>query len=195
MIAAITGILEALDSDGAVVRVGGVSLRVVAPTSTIEALGALGSQVRLHTHLQVTEDALHLYGFSQEAGLRMFQMLLTVAGVGPRVALGVLSTMGPGEIAGAIASDDADALSRAPGVGKRTASRIILELRDRLEREGVVLASPGIALDGEVVAALRALGYSDAEARQAVRGLGDATGLDLEERVRRALQQLGASRG
>ncbi len=193
MITSVTGALEAVRGDGVVVRVGGVGLYVQVPTSALETLGAPGDRVHLYTHLQVGEDTLHLYGFPTEAALRMFELLLGVGGIGPRSALSVLSTLAPEEVAGAIISEDADTLSRAPGIGKRSASRIILELKEKVEREGLAVAAGSAPSDGQVVDALTALGYSEAEARRALRALGNAQGLDLEERVRRALQNLGAA--
>ncbi|MSQ41324.1 MAG: Holliday junction branch migration protein RuvA [Dehalococcoidia bacterium] len=194
MITSVTGALEAVRGDGVVVRVGGVGLYVQVPTAALETLGAPGDRVHLYTHLQVGEDTLHLYGFPTEAALRMFELLLGVGGIGPRSALSILSTLAPEEVAGAIISEDTNTLSRAPGVGKRSASRIILELKDKVEREGLAVA-PGSTTptDGQVVEALTALGYSELEARRALRALGVAQGLDLEERVRRALQNLGAA--
>jgi len=193
VITSVTGALEAVRGDGVVVRVGGVGLYVQVPTSALETLGAPGDRVHLYTHLQVGEDTLHLYGFPTEAALRMFELLLGVGGIGPRSALSVLSTLAPEEVAGAIISEDADTLSRAPGIGKRSASRIILELKEKVEREGLAVAAGSAPSDGQVVDALTALGYSEAEARRALRALGNAQGLDLEERVRRALQNLGAA--
>ncbi len=193
MITSVTGALEAVRGDGVVVRVGGVGLYVQVPTSALEAIGAPGDRVHLYTHLQVGEDTLHLFGVPTEAALRMFELLLGVGGIGPRSALSILSTLAPEEVAGAIVSEDANSLSRAPGIGKRSASRIILELKEKVEREGFAVAPGSTPSDSQVVDALTALGYSEAEARRALRALGAAQGLDLEERVRRALQNLGAA--
>lgn len=195
MIVGLSGVLQELNPDGIVLRIGGVSMRLLVPTSNLNNLGEPGTQVHLYTHLQVTDDSLNLYGFSEAAGLQMFQLLLTVAGVGPRVALGILSTMGPAVIEKAIVSEDSDTLSKAPGIGKRTAGRIILELRDRLDRERIGTEPSVFALDGEVVAALRGLGYSDSEARAAVRDLPNDTTINLEDRIRQVLQQLGSRGG
>jgi Holliday junction DNA helicase RuvA len=193
VITSVTGALEAVRGDGVVVRVGGVGLYVQVPTSALETLGAPGDRVHLYTHLQVGEDTLHLYGFPTEAALRMFELLLGVGGIGPRSALSILSTLAPEEVAGAIMSEDSNTLSRAPGIGKRSASRIILDLKDKVEREGLAVTPGSAPSDSQVVDALTALGYSEAEARRALRALGVAQGLDLEERVRRALQNLGAA--
>lgn len=175
-----------------VVVVGGVSLRVYVPSSSLESLGEVGDGVRLFTHLVVREDALSLYGFATEEARRVFELLLSVSGVGPRIALVVLSAMGPQEVALAIASGDADALGRVPGVGKKRAARLVLELRGRLEKErgAVEVGAPGPG-PVDAVTALVALGYTPSEARQAMAGL--EPGLPLEERVRRALQHLAGT--
>ena len=136
MITAITGILEASGSDWVVIAVGGVSLRVQVPASALESLGPPGSQVRLATHLQVTEDTLLLYGFPQAEALRLFQMLLGVAGVGPRAGLSVLSAMATDEVAAAIASGDVKALSRAPGLAGRPPAVLSWSFGARSSRSG-----------------------------------------------------------
>ncbi|MBI2873340.1 MAG: Holliday junction branch migration protein RuvA [Chloroflexi bacterium] len=192
MIAAVRGVLEQRSTDSVVVVVGGVSLRVYVPSSSLESLGEVGDGVRLFTHLVVREDALSLYGFATEEARRVFELLLSVSGVGPRIALVVLSAMGPQEVALAIASGDADALGRVPGVGKKRAARLVLELRGRLEKErgAVEVGAPGPG-PVDAVTALVALGYTPSEARQAMAGL--EPGLPLEERVRRALQHLAGT--
>ena len=192
MITGITGVLEARGADWVQVQVGGsVSLRVSCPASTAQGLGDIGQRVRLHTRLYVRDDELVLYGFSSADSLSLFQMLNGVSGIGPRTSLSLLSSLEPGELADAIAAGDVDALSRVPGVGKRSAGRLVLELRGKLPavemgRDGGGLA-PGH--DPEAVEALMALGYGGPEARRMVAALDGAAGLSLEERVRRALQQ------
>ncbi len=187
MISSIKGILEATGPDWVVVAVGGVSLRVSVPSPTVEALGPTGGRVRLSTYLQVKEDGLSLFGFSSDEARRVFEMLLGISGVGPRSALTLLSAFSPESLASAIASGDVDALSRAPGLGRKTASRIVLELKGKLEEWAVPSGVPG---DDEAVVALMALGYTASEARAAVSGLSKEGDLPLEERVRMALQHL-----
>ncbi|MBI4233079.1 MAG: Holliday junction branch migration protein RuvA [Chloroflexi bacterium] len=191
MIAGLRGTLEAVGSGWAVVGVGGVSIKVNLPTNAVSELGPPGSPVRLHTSLVVREDSLALYGFLTVEALRLFELLLGVTGVGPRVALGILSGGTPEAIALAIVSGDLEALTRIPGVGKKTASRVTLELKGKLEREWGTLAEATPDSQGEVVAALMALGYSTAEARGAIAELPRNASLPLEERVRQALQHLG----
>jgi Holliday junction DNA helicase RuvA len=192
VIRALRGALEAVGTDWVVVGVGGVSLQVFVPPSAVESLGPPGSQVRLHTHLSVREDNLSLYGFPTVAGLRLFELLLAVSGVGPRTALSLLSTLSPEALAVAIATEDATTLSTAPGVGKRTAARVILDLKGKLEQEWAVPATAPRDARGDVVEALLALGYSPTEARRAVAAVPQDPSLSLEEQVREALQHLAA---
>ena len=196
MIAGIHGTLEARGPDWVHVRVGGFSLQVYVPTSALGDLGAPGQEVHLHTHLVLREDGAALYGFPTPEGLRLFKLLITVDGVGPRHALGLLSAMPPAELAGAIVGGNEAALGRVPGVGKKTASRLVLELKGRLQKEwgeAAAAAAPGAARpeDTEVMAALGALGYSSSEAREAVARLPRDPSLPFEERLRLALQELG----
>ena len=190
MITGITGVLEARGADWVQVQVGGaVSLRVSCPASTAQDLGEIGQRVRLHTRLYARDDELVLYGFSSADSLGLFQMLNGVSGIGPRMSLSLLSSLEPGELADAIAAGDVDALSRVPGVGKRSAGRLVLELRGKLPavragRDGGAMS----AGDDDAVEALMALGYGGPEARRMVAAQAGAAGLPLEERVRRALQ-------
>lgn len=199
IIAAIEGAIERKTADAAIVRVGGgVLLRVYVPTSDLSSLPESGGQARLFTHLVVREDDLQLYGFATEQGLRLFELLIGVSQIGPKVALAVLSALSPQDLAVAIAAGDARTLSRAPGIGRRTADRIILELGGRLEDEfGVAFlagtsAAPVPAAPGGDLALqwLLALGYSAFEARQAL-SVEREEGLETDERVRRALQRMG----
>lgn len=185
MIAGIEGKLQSRSPDGAIVKVGGVSLHIHMPTSTLSTLGATGADVRLHTHLQVREDSLTLYGFATPEELDMFRTLLGVTGIGPRLALAILSSISPGQLAMAIASGNADALSHIPGVGKKTAARLALELKGKLE--GFTIGTPAEG-DGEVIAALTGLGYSIAEATSALASVSDCAGLSTEEKIKLALQ-------
>lgn len=189
MIAAIRGVLEARTGDSVIVRVGGVSFQVQVPAATLSALGPVGEEVHLHTHLQVREDGLHLYGFVTRQELELFQTLLGVMGVGPKVAQSLLSALGPDDLRGAIAAERADLLARVPGVGRKTASRLILELRGKLEAPPTYGGGP--RTEEEVLAALVGLGYSVAEAEEAIRALPGVE-MSLEEKIRLALQQLAA---
>jgi len=191
MIVALEGILENRGVDSAVVKVGPLSLRVYIPGSTLSQLGAVGNNVSLHTYLYLREDNVALYGFASAQDLGLFQNLISVSGIGPKAALGLLSTLNPEQLASAIVSGNVDLLSQAPGLGKKMAGRIVLELKSKLESEWEGVVTPVLVQeDADVVAALTNLGYSLKEATQAVSRLPDSRELDLEERVRLALQQL-----
>ena len=176
---------------------GSVVLRAQVPSSTADALGNAGADVRLHTQLYIKDDLVVLYGFSSAEALHLFQVLNGVSGIGPRTALALLSRLGVGPLAEAVATGDVAALSRVPGVGRKSAGRLVLELRGKLPdldtADGTTLAQRGG--DADVVAALMALGYTAGEARAAASADGKGTGAEdlpmpLEERVRRALQRL-----
>ncbi len=196
LIEAVDGTLEGTTADAALVRVGGgIVLRVLVPGRDLAGLPKAGGQVRLLTHLGVREDDLQLFGFVSEQGRRLFESLIGVSQVGPKAAMAVLSVLAPEELAAAIVAADAVAISRAPGVGKRTAERIILELKAGVE-EGLgvpisVAASAGVGSGGDAALQwLVGLGFSAMEARQALSVEPD-DGLATDERVRRALQRMG----
>ncbi|MBM3939576.1 MAG: Holliday junction branch migration protein RuvA [SAR202 cluster bacterium] len=198
LVAAIEGVLVSRGADFALVRIGGgVTLKVSVPASDLASMRADESRVHLHTHLVVREDDLQLYGFATAPGLQLFEALLQVNGVGPRVALAVLSALSPADAAAAIVAGDTRALTRAHGVGKRTAERIVLELKGKLEESAgipaTVLAATSNDAGDPALQWLLGLGFSAAEARQAL-AVESAEGLPVEERVRRALRRLGAPR-
>ena len=190
MIVGLRGRIEALSADGVVVQVGGFSLGVQAPTSTLSVIGPPGSDVRLHTHLYLRENAIALYGFATPEDLAVFERLLTVPRGGPRLALSLLSTLGAGDLVAAVIAADVDRLAQVPGIGKKTASRLVLELKGKLDSLTLAAAVSPHDENAEVVAALASLGYSAAEARQAVRDLPGGGDLPVEERLRQALQHL-----
>ena len=194
MIIGVHGTLETTGPDWANVRVGGVTLQVFVPANTVSGLGAAGSQVTLHTHLRIRDEQPVLYGFTDAAALGLFTMLTAVSGVGPRMALALLSALEPSRLQTAIVTGDIAALSSAQGVGNRTASRIVLDLKGKLDdAEFADLGGPG-DLDGQVIAALTALGYTPAEARAAAAVPAVAAEADVDDRIRVALQQF-ATRG
>lgn len=191
MIVALEGILESRGNNSAVVKVGPLSLNISVPTSTLSQLGNVGDKVYLHTHLYLREDNIALYGFSLAEELGLFQSLITVSGIGPRIALGVLSTLNPEQLISAIEGGNIDLLSQVPGIGKKMAGRIVLELKGKIEKEWGGIIAPSLKQeDADVVAALTNLGYSLREAMQAASTLSDSKGLGLEEKVRLALQRL-----
>ena len=132
MIASLKGTLEALNADSAVINVGGVGFRVFMPVSTLLTLGGLGEEVRVHTHTHVREDAILLYGFAAEEDLKLFQMLINVSGFGPKLGSRMLSAMSVEQLVSAIAGGSEELLTSVPGIGKKLAGRLILELKDKI---------------------------------------------------------------
>ena len=189
MIVGLRGALAATGPDWVHVTVGGVTLQVFVPSNSISALGSAGTMVSLRTILRIREEQPILYGFPDDASVQLFTLLTGVSGVGPRLALALLSSMDSGSLQFAVASGDAAALAAAPGVGRRIANRIILELRGKVDD---IEGTPGtVSADGnsEVLEALSALGYSSTEARAALEGIPDSEELPVEDRIRLALQQ------
>jgi len=191
MIAAIEGTLVSKGNNTVIVKAGPVSIMVNVPGSTLSRLSSIGTTVFLHTHMYVREDILALYGFSSLHEMSLFEQLITVSGIGPKVALSLLTTLSAEQITTAIMSGNADLLSQVPGIGKKTAGRIILELKGKLEKgwEGEAI-TPVSQPDSDAVAALTGLGYSIREATQALSSIAVSEGMTVEDRVRLALQQL-----
>ena len=186
MIASLRGRLEVIGTDWAIIDVNGVGYQAFLPTSALSTLGPIGSEVRLYTRLLLRDENLVLYGFASIEEMGLFETLTSVSGIGPKLGLALLSAMKAEQLAAAIASSDVDLLTTVPGVGKKTAARIVLELKDKIAA-GVALAPAQVARESaDVLAALASLGYSPAEASRAVAALpsGDLT---LEEKVRQAL--------
>lgn len=193
MIAGVEGILQRRGADFVVVKAGPFSVQVYVPTTVLAQLGDIGCAVCLHTYLHVKEDSLTLYGFTSVEGLELFKNLVSVSGIGPKTALALLSVFSPEQLASAILSGNVDLLCQAPGLGKKMAERIVLELRGKLERSwGGVLSPALLQNDADVVAALVSLGYSVREATQAVSSLASSADLTLEEKIKLALKQLAS---
>ena len=188
MIASVRGrVLETL-VDSVVIEVGGVGLQVYVPAPVRDTLRR-GESTFLHTYLVVREDALTLFGFETLEGREFFQLLLTVNGVGPRLALAILSTMTPDAIRRAVFHEQAEIFSRVPGVGKKTAQKILLQLQDKITPD--IGLEPVGALgegDGEVLDALTSLGYSVVEAQAAIQAIPRDAPEDVESRLMLALQ-------
>lgn len=191
MIGILKGLLVEKSFPQVVVSCAGVGYEVDVPMSTFYPLPRAGEEVTLLTHLVVREDAHLLFGFLTREERSAFRQLLKVSGVGPKVALSVLSGLSVDELAAAVAAEDAARLTRVPGIGKKTAERLILELRDKLPgmTAGAARAdAAGGAAPSDVVQALTALGYNDREAQAAVKGL--PADLALADAIRQALKQL-----
>ncbi len=176
-----------------VVEVGGVGFRVNVPAPVFDDLDGVGRAAFLHTYLMVREDALTLYGFTSEEQRALFELLLTVQGVGPRLALAVLSTLSLDVLRRAVAAEQPDVLDRVPGVGRRTAEKIVFSLKDKLAAgpAGLGLVTAATDVDTETLAAMTALGYSVVEAQAAVQSIPKGEGKTVEDRIRLALQYFG----
>jgi len=188
MIATLRGEVTQIEDNAIVLEVGGVGLRVFVP-ATLRTKLKTGEAVFLFTHLVVREDALTLYGFESQADRELFNILLGVDGVGPKVALSVLSTMTLDAVQRAVFADEAELLSRVPGVGKKTAQKMALHLKDKLKPTDALAKVAAMSdQDSEVLAALTALGYSVVEAQAAIQSIAKDAPDDVEERLRLALQ-------
>ena len=202
MISYIKGALGAVEDDVIVVETGGIGLAVHVPLSLLEELPALGEEVTVYTYFQVREDAMTLYGFLHRQDREMFKQLIGVNGIGPKGALGILSIMRPDDLRIAIVSGDAKAISKAPGIGAKTAQRLILDLKDKVDLEEVMMASFGRSFlppfnEGsftvsikEAVAALTALGYTNMEASKAVKKVEITENMSVEDILKASLKYL-----
>jgi len=188
MITSLHGKLEAVGSDGAIINVGGVGFQVYMPTSTLSTLGKIGGEVNLHTYLHLREDNATLYGFVSDDELGLFQTLIGVSGLGPKLAVAMFSAMSVEKLTMAIATSSADLLTVIPGIGKKMANRLILELKDKIGAGLITAPAAQLTEETEVLAALTSLGYSVSEATRAVATLPPSSELSLEERVKLALQ-------
>jgi Holliday junction DNA helicase RuvA len=188
MIATLRGEIIQIEEHAFVVEVGGVGLRVFVP-APLRGRMQVGEAILLYTHLVVREDALTLYGFESQAERELFNMLLGVDGVGPKVSLAVLSTLTLDTVQRAVHNEESEILSRVPGVGKKTAQKIVLHLHDRLKPTDALARVASLSdTDSEVLAALTSLGYSVVEAQSAIQALPKDAPDDVEERLRTALQ-------
>jgi len=200
MIAFVRGRLASVEEGLVVLDTGGIGYEIRVPMSVISRLPGRGEEITLHTHLNVKEDEMSLYGFYDREELTMFRLLITVSGIGPKGALAVLSAMTPDDLRFAILSGDHKKLSKAPGIGPKTAQRLCMELRDKVSFElpgedndlsgGKLTASPeGENARDEAAAALAALGYSPSDAYRAVRGI-DCEGKTTEQILKEALKKM-----
>lgn len=204
MISYIKGPLIAVEEDLIIVEAASMGYHVHVPLTVLEALPKTGEEVLIHTYLQVREDAMTLYGFLNRQDLKMFRQLLGVNGVGPKAALGILSTLRPDDLRMAIIAGDAKAISRAPGIGAKTAQRVILDLKDRIKMEDILPGMPLFAeaevtgtaaanaegVGGEAIEALVALGYSMSQAVKAVRQVEITADMTAEAVLKASLKYL-----
>ena len=188
MIATLRGEIAQVEENALVLEVGGVGLRVFVP-NPLRTRTKAGDALLLYTHLVVREDALTLYGFESQAKRELFNTLLGVDGVGPKAALSVLSTLTLDAVQRAIFADETEILNRVPGIGKKTAQKMAIHLKDKLKPTDALASVAAMTdRDGEVLAALTALGYSVVEAQAAIQALPKDAPEDTEERLRMALQ-------
>jgi holliday junction DNA helicase RuvA len=201
MIASLTGILRHKSPTEIIIEVHGVGYTVSIPLSTYEKLGDLGSSVSLLTHFHVREDAMSLFGFSTEEERRLFKLLISVSGIGPRIAQSILSGMNVEELKSHIISENVNALMAIPGVGKKTAERLIIELRDKAgntlsESDSIgTINTSATALRIEALQALTSLGYNQQIAEKAIRLVLkeiEGSSISLEELIKRALRHTNA---
>ncbi|HVL65517.1 MAG TPA: Holliday junction branch migration protein RuvA [Actinomycetota bacterium] len=190
MIAFLDGALAAKGADGCFLEVNGVGYRVACSGTTLASLPEVGARVRLWTHMHVREDAMSLFGFATEAEQALFEALISVSGVGPKVALQMCSAFTPESFRRAVATDDVASLSSVPGVGKKTAQRIVLELKERLALPDLQVVGAAPAALAQARSALENLGYSPAEIRAALGEVDAAAADSVEEVVKSALRVL-----
>lgn len=191
MIAHLRGKLLAKHPNQAIVETGGVGYDIVITVPTFSDLPGLGSEVALHIHTHVREDQIALYGFLRSTEKTLFEKLITVSGIGPKLAITILSGMAADEMVGSIRGNDIARLTRIPGIGKKTAERMVLELRDKLPAQGTEIVTPVSslsAMEEDVLSALMNLGYQRPAAEKALTALGKIKpGASFEAMFREAL--------
>ena len=190
MIATISGVIGKVGESFLVIDVGGVGMRVSVPGTVLESCGGTGRKIGLHTHLIVRETELALYGFPSEEELELFELLLAVNGVGPKVGLSIMSTLSPELLKGAIVREETGVLQRVPGIGKKTAERIMFQLRDKMDMTAEAAATVLMSdEDQDLIDFLTSLGFSIVESQTALQNISaDLEGVD--GRVQAALQYL-----
>lgn len=199
MIAYLKGQLADIGEENIVVEVGGIGYNVKVNGRTIGMLPAAGNEIKIYTYMSVREDAVGLCGFLTKDDLEMFKLLITVSGIGPKGALAVLSVLDADGLRFAIISGDAKAISKAPGVGGKTAERVIIDLKDKVSIEDTFVAKESVAYESEqgagavvkeAVEALTALGYASTDALKAVKKVENAEQMEVEELLKQALKKL-----
>lgn len=200
MIRFIKGIVVDIEENFLILENHGIGYRIFTPASVLERYVRVGEEIKLHTYMNVREDAMLLYGFLTADDLRLFELLLGVSGVGPKVGLGILSVLSADDLRFAVLSDDAAAIAKAPGIGKKTAQKLILELKDKMSLEdafekklahGQELPEiTGTDETSEAVMALTALGYASTDALRAVRAVDGHETMDVEALLKAALKNL-----
>ena len=205
MISFVNGLLADVDTDQVVIDVGGIGYQIFVSLSTLDMLPAIGEPLKLYTFMSVKEDGVSLFGFPGKDDLTIFKLLITVSGIGPKGALSVLSTLSPDDLRFAILAGDSKAISRAPGVGKKTAERIVLDLHDKISNDDITgntgnsgsvssLSDTDNETRNEAVQALIALGYNSADSLKAVRKVIQSdeykSNISTEDLLRYALKEI-----
>lgn len=202
MISYIRGELVAIEEDKAIIDVQGVGYGIFMPGHALNQLPHIGSEVKLHTYLNVREDAMQLFGFLTSDDLHVYKLVIGVSGIGPKGGLAILSTLSPNDLRFAVASSDVKAISAAPGIGKKTAEKLIIELKDKLSIEDALPKEISDSMDGNTIAsttenktaaaqALVALGYDMTSSMKAVRKVDDLEGIkSVEDILKEALKHL-----
>lgn len=199
MISYVKGRLTEVDESIIVVETSGIGYNILVPSSLLSELPSVGSEVKIYTYLYIREDAMNLYGFVSRDDLNIFKLLIGVNGIGPKGALAILSVMTPDDLRFAVLSEDAKSISKAPGVGNKTAQRLIIELKDKLSLEEAFeikraksagKENTGSAVRDEAVQALAALGYSQSDALRAVNMLEITDTASVEQVIKQALSKL-----
>lgn len=194
MITSLRGQIQSRDSEGIVLDVGGVGYRLTMSTRSLSFIGDAAGEVFVHTYLHVREDAMCLFGFVEREERDFFEILKGVSGVGPKVAIAILSAYSPEELRRAVINKDVALFQSIPGIGKKTAERLVLELKDKVGEVAVVTATPSEGNGGNYCLAREALislGYNFAEAEAALAGVDP--GQNVEELVREALKKIGSA--
>ncbi|WP_058485043.1 Holliday junction branch migration protein RuvA [Defluviitalea phaphyphila] len=195
MISYVKGRLEYIGESYIIIEVNGIGYKINIPSSTIEKLPSLRSELKMFTYFYVKEDEMSLYGFLSREELTMFERLISVSGIGPKVAVGILSTISPQDLCLAVITEDIKTLSTAPGVGKKTAQRMILELKDKIDTVETLQSSVDDSrlrennVSQEAISALIALGYSRIDGTKAVQAVFEE-GMTVEEVIKAALNKL-----
>ncbi len=201
MIAYINGILSDISADSIVVDVSGIGWQVFVSGQVLDSLPSIGEKIKIYTWLQVREDAMALFGFLTKEDLKLFKLLLGVSGIGPKGALAILSVMAADDLRFAILGDDAKTIAKTPGVGIKTAKRLILELKDKVsieetlgqaaaDEKPVQPEAGSSSVKAEAVMALTALGYSSSEAWKVLSKITAAEGMGVEELLKQALKNM-----
>ena len=200
MFSYIKGELTEINIDHIVIDVNGIGYQIFIPTNTLNYLPSIGESVKIHTYLYIREDAMILYGFLAKDDLEMFKLLITVSGIGPKGGLGILSTLSSDDLRFAVLSGDSKAISKAPGIGAKTAQRVILDLKDKisleeafeqkLENNKNISQSENNSVKNDAVLALTSLGYSSTESLKAVSKVEITEDMDVEAVLKASLKHM-----